>query len=149
MTPAKVSHYRLLQKIGEGGMGEVYLAEDTVLRRRVAVKFLSSKLTNDERAKKRLLREARAAAKLDHPNICGIYEVNLEGELGFIAMQYVEGDTLASRVRSQPMDPHASLSIAIQVTDALADAQDRKSTRLNSSHLVISYAVFCLKKKKI
>ena len=70
-----ISHYRILSKLGQGVMGEVYLAEDTRLNRKVAVKFLPSELVADERAKKRLLREAQAAANLDHPNICAVYEV--------------------------------------------------------------------------
>jgi eukaryotic-like serine/threonine-protein kinase len=103
-------------------MGEVYLAEDTILRRRVAIKFLSSTLTEDDRAKKRLLREARAAAQLDHPNICAIYEVCEEDGLSFIVMQYVEGETLARKTQVERLSFRDSLAIAIQVTDALADA---------------------------
>jgi serine/threonine protein kinase len=103
-------------------MGEVYLAEDLILRRRVAIKFLSSKLNEDEHAKRRLLREARAAAKLDHANICSIYEVGEEGGRSFIVMQYVEGETLACKNLAKHLSVHDSLSIAIQVTDALADA---------------------------
>ena len=103
-------------------MGEVYLAEDTILGRRVAVKFLSAKLTGDERSKKRLLREARAAAKLDHANICAIYEVGeIDGD-SFIAMQYIEGENLACKTRVKRLETHESVDIAIQITDALVDA---------------------------
>ena len=122
MKYATVSHYSLLERIGEGGMGEVYLAEDAVLRRRVAIKFLSSKLNEDEHAKRRLLREARAAAKLEHANICSIYEVGEEDGRSFIVMQYVEGETLACKNQAKRLSLHDSLRIAIQVTDALSDA---------------------------
>lgn len=104
MISQAISHYRIIKKLGAGGMGEVYLAEDTQLDRRVAIKFLRPESTADEQAKKRLVREARAAAKLDHPNICSIYEVVEEDGRAFIVMQYVEGETLASRMRSKPLE---------------------------------------------
>ena len=91
-----VSHYQIIELLGTGGMGEVYLAEDTTLERKVAIKFLRTESVADEQAKKRLIREARAAARLDHPNICSIYEVGEEGDRSFIVMQYIEGETLAS-----------------------------------------------------
>ena len=103
-------------------MGEVYLAEDLVLHRKVAIKFLSTKLNDDEQARKRLLREAKAAAQLDHPNVCAIYEVSEEAGVSFIAMQYVDGETLASKYLTKPPSFSETLNIAIQVTDALADA---------------------------
>jgi len=117
-----LSHYRILSKIGEGGMGEVYLAQDTKLDRKVAIKFLSATLVSDQQAKKRLVREAQAAAKLDHPNICAIHEVSEEDGCSFIVMQYVEGDTLDVRMKRQPLDSSESLSIASQVADAFAEA---------------------------
>ncbi|MFY9608028.1 MAG: protein kinase [Blastocatellia bacterium] len=122
MISATISHYRILQKLGAGGMGEVYLAEDTQLDRRVAIKFLRPESTADEQAKKRLVREARAAAKLDHPNICSIYEVAEEDGRSFIVMQYVEGETLASRMRNKPLELDECLGIAAQLSDALAEA---------------------------
>ena len=103
-------------------MGEVYLAEDLVLHRKVAIKFLSSKLNENEQARKRLLREAKAAAQLDHPNVCAIYEVSEEEGVSFIAMQYVDGETLASKYLTKPPSFAETLNIAIQITDALADA---------------------------
>ncbi|MEK6325096.1 MAG: protein kinase [Acidobacteriota bacterium] len=117
-----ISHYRIIQKLGSGGMGEVYLAEDTQLDRKVAIKFLPPESTADQQAKKRLVREARAAAKLDHPNICSIYEVGEEDGRSFIVMQYVEGETLASVMRTKPLELKACLDIAAQVADALAEA---------------------------
>jgi serine/threonine protein kinase len=117
-----VSHYRILRKLGAGGMGEVYLAEDTRLSRRVAVKFIQRSAAAGDEANARLLREARAAARLDHPNICAIYEVGEEGGRRFIVMQYVEGVTLDRRIQGQPLDLSQTLAIAAEVADALRAA---------------------------
>src|SRR5437879_5280924 len=103
MIGAAISHYRILSKLGAGGMGEVYLAEDTQLGRRVAIKFLPAQSMADEQAKRRLVREAKAAAKLDHPNICSIHEVGESEGQSFIVMQYVDGETLANRIQRNPM----------------------------------------------
>jgi tetratricopeptide (TPR) repeat protein/predicted Ser/Thr protein kinase len=117
-----LSHYRIVSKIGAGGMGEVYLAQDTKLNRKVAIKFLPESLTADEQAIKRLVREAQAAARLDHPNICTIHEVSEADGRSFIVMQYIEGETLDSRMKRKPLDLSESLGIAAQVADALAEA---------------------------
>src|SRR3989441_5311568 len=117
-----ISHYCIVSKIGAGGMGEVYLAQDTKLDRKVAIKFLPESLVADEQARKRLVREARAAAKLDHPNICSIYEVSEDDGRSFIVMQHVEGETLDVRMKRKPLDLSESLSLASQVADALAEA---------------------------
>ncbi len=117
-----LSHYRIIMKLGAGGMGEVYLAQDTLLDRKVAIKLLPAESLADDQARKRLVREAQAAAKLDHPNICSIYEVGEADGRQFIAMQYVDGETLEIRVRRKPLDLSEILSIASQVTDALAEA---------------------------
>jgi len=103
-------------------MGEVYLAQDTLLDRKVAIKILPAESHADEPAKKRLVIEARAAAKLDHPNICSVYEVGEADGRQFIAMQYVEGETLNVRAARKPLDVSEILSIATQVADALAEA---------------------------
>jgi eukaryotic-like serine/threonine-protein kinase len=116
------SRYRIIEKIGAGGMGEVYLAEDTTLGRKVAIKFLPPGSTADVQAKKRLVREARSAAQLDHPNICSVYEVSEEDGHSFIVMQYVDGETLARRISNGPLEPGPALDMAIQVVDALAEA---------------------------
>src|SRR5262245_30639333 len=100
----RLGHYQILSRIGGGGMGEVYLAEDLKLERKVAIKFLPSALRADEQARKRLLREARAAAALDHPNICTIYEVGDEAGRSFIVMQYIEGETLAGRIARERLE---------------------------------------------
>ncbi|MEK6324041.1 MAG: protein kinase [Acidobacteriota bacterium] len=117
-----ISHYRSILRLGAGGMGEVYLAEDTKLDRKVAIKLLPPESMADERAKRRLIREAQSAAMLDHPNICSIYEVGEEGDHSFIVMQYVKGETLAARIQRKPMDFQEALDVAAQVADALAEA---------------------------
>jgi len=117
-----ISHYRIIKPLGAGGMGEVYLAQDTKLDRKVAIKFLPESLVADEQARKRLVREAQAAANLDHPNICAIHEVGEEDGRSFLVMQYVEGETLDFRIKRKPLDLSESLSIATQVADALAEA---------------------------
>ncbi|MEK6322655.1 MAG: protein kinase [Acidobacteriota bacterium] len=117
-----ISHYRVLSRLGSGGMGEVYLAEDARLGRKVAIKFLRTESIGDENAKKRLVREARAAATLDHPNICAIYEVGHEGSRTFIVMQYIEGETLAERIERKPLDLIESARLAEQIADALNEA---------------------------
>jgi serine/threonine protein kinase/Tfp pilus assembly protein PilF len=117
-----ISHYRIVEKLGAGGMGLVYLAEDKRLDRKVAIKFLPAEVATDERAKQRLLREAKTAATLDHPNICSIYEVGQEGDRSFIVLQYIEGETLASRLKRHLPDLPEVLAIAAQVADALNEA---------------------------
>ena len=121
MITRTISHYRILERLGAGGMGEVFLAEDTNLDRKVAVKLLKP-ATADAVAKKRLLREAHAAAKLDHPNICAIHEVAEWNTESFIVMQYVEGETLADRTSRKPLSVEETVDIAIQVADALSEA---------------------------
>ena len=118
----KVAHYEIRSKLGEGGMGDVYLAQDTKLDRKVAIKFLSEPLLSNEHAGKRLVREAQTAAKLDHPNICSIYEVGEENGRTFIVMQYVEGETLELRLKRKPLTPAESIQIATQVADGMAEA---------------------------
>jgi serine/threonine protein kinase len=117
-----VGPYRIEKLLGAGGMGEVYLAEDTKLDRKVAIKFLPPYLEADELAKRRLIREAKAVARLDHPNICATYEVAEEAGRSFIVMQHVEGETLAARIQRKPLELPKSLDVAIQVADALAEA---------------------------
>ena len=118
----KLGRYEIRSKIGEGGMGEVYLAQDPKLERKVAIKVLPARSISDEKAKGRLLKEARAAAKLDHPNICAIHEVGEADEHTFIVMQYIEGETLYERTKRQPLDLAEELCIITQVADALAEA---------------------------
>src|SRR2546427_13232111 len=122
MISETISPYRILQKLGAGGMGEVYLAEDTQLGRRVAIKLLRPETISDEHARKRLVREARAAATLDHVNICSIYEVGEADGRSFIAMQYIEGETVDLRLKRKPLELKESLTIASQIADALTEA---------------------------
>jgi serine/threonine protein kinase len=120
-----IGSYRIESRLGSGGMGDVYLAEDTKLDRQVAIKFLSSYLAQDEFAKRLLIREAKAAAKLDHPNICAVYEVNEEADRSFIVMQYIPGETLASRIKKRKLNLSEALEICIQLMEALVEAHSR------------------------
>jgi eukaryotic-like serine/threonine-protein kinase len=122
MIAESIAHYRIIQKLGAGGMGEVYLALDTKLDRKVAIKILPPDSLAEEALSRRLLREAQAVAKLDHPNICAIYDVN-EAESGtFIVMQYIEGETLAEMMERKALRLGTALSIAEQTAEALAEA---------------------------
>ena len=117
-----LGHYEIRHVLGEGGMGRVYLAEDTKLKRNVALKVLPLANAGDEETHRRMLREARAAAALDHPNICAIYEVGEESGRSYIAMQYLKGETLDTRMMKGRLSCNDALQIAMQVADALADA---------------------------
>src|ERR1041385_8572447 len=125
LVSRRIAHYRIIHKLGAGGMGEVFLAEDTKLERKVAIKTLPAKSIDDAQARRRLFREARAAATLDHPNICGIHEVNEDGDCVFIVMQYVEGETLAQRLLEATLTTDEVLDIGIQVAEALSEAHAR------------------------
>ncbi len=115
-------HYEIIEQIGVGGMGEVYLARDQKLNRRVALKVLPANLSAETEANQRLLREAQAAATLDHPHICAIYEIAEADGYSFIVMQYVEGETLAEKLGKEKLSVQKSLDLAIQIADALAEA---------------------------
>ena len=117
-----VHHYRIVGPIGEGGMGEVFLAQDTVLDRKVALKFLRDLVAQDPNAAKRFLREAKAAAALDHPFICKIYETGEVDGHAYIAMEYVAGETLAQRIARGPLPIREALRTALEVAEALEDA---------------------------
>jgi serine/threonine protein kinase/Flp pilus assembly protein TadD len=117
-----LGRYRIEAQLGAGGMGEVYLAEDTNLDHKVAIKFLPSYLEADEQAKRRLILEAKAAAQLDHPNICRVYKVKEEANRSFIVMQYVDGKTLADRIKDKPLDLREAVDVGMQIVEALAEA---------------------------
>ena len=120
--PVQISHYRIESTLGQGGMGIVYLAEDLLLRRRVALKFLSPSLSRDADARRRLLNEGRAAATLGHPNAAVLYEVGTEGEDLFLAMEYVPGDTLKELAAEGPLPWVEVVDIALGILAALRDA---------------------------
>jgi serine/threonine protein kinase/Tfp pilus assembly protein PilF len=125
MISESIAHYRIIKKLGAGGMGEVYLALDTKLDRKVAIKVLQPDSLAEEKLQKRLLREAQAAAKLDHPNICAVYDVNEADSFTFIVMQYIEGETLAEKMERERLEISTSLAIAAQAAEALAEAHAR------------------------
>ncbi len=120
MIGQTISHYRILGKLGGGGMGVVYEAEDTRLGRHVAIKFLPDNLTGDSKAMERFEREARAASLLNHPSICTIFEVEDYNGHPFIVMEKLEGESLKQRIRGKPMDLDDLLEVAVQVADALS-----------------------------
>ncbi|MFL6281266.1 MAG: serine/threonine-protein kinase, partial [Vicinamibacterales bacterium] len=114
--------YRLISRLGAGGMGEVWRAEDTKLLRQVAIKILPEQLAKDEEWKERFFREARTVAQLNHPNIAGIYSIDQQGDTLFIAMELIEGESLATVMSRGPMIPADAVRVAVHVADGLSEA---------------------------
>ena len=122
---ADLGHYRILNKIGEGGMGEVYRARDTKLDRMVAIKILPSEFAEDDERRNRFVKEAKAASAIEHPNVATIYEIGEAEDIHFIAMQLVEGETLSVRMKRGSLETTDVVSIGLQVADALDAAPHR------------------------
>src|SRR5215831_4041502 len=125
LTPNTViAHYHILSKLGAGGMGEVYLAEDTKLGRKVALKLLPTEFTRDAGRMRRFEQEARAASALNHPNILTIFEIGEANGERYIATEYIDGQTLRERLNGDRLTPPAALDIALQIAAALAAAHE-------------------------
>jgi serine/threonine protein kinase len=135
-----LGHYKILERIGAGGVGEVYRARDTRLGRTVAIKVVTSDIAADPDRRARFLHDARAAAVLSHPNIATLYEVGEEQDQPFLAFEYVPGETLESAIAGRPLNPRRAIELAVQIADALADAHAEGIVHrhLNSTNVFVT-----------
>ena len=140
MIGQTISHYKITAKLGEGGMGVVYKAEDTKLDRPVALKFLAPHLLRDDEARKRFEREAKAAARLDHPNICTVYEIDEAEGQTFLSMAYLEGETVREKIKTRPLKLEDVFDIAIQTAQGLQAAHEKGITHrdIKSANLIVT-----------
>ena len=140
MVGTTISHYKILSELGRGGMGVVYKAEDTKLRRTVALKFLRSDLIEDPEHRERFLREAQAAAALDHPNICTVHEIDEAEGQTFIAMAFIEGQTIKDKIAERPLKLEEALDIASQTTQGLQVAHEKSIVHrdIKSANLMVT-----------
>jgi eukaryotic-like serine/threonine-protein kinase len=125
VIPDKISHFEIQQKLGQGGMGEVFLAKDTKLDRSVALKILPSEFVNDKNYMNRFVREAKAASALSHSNVAHVYEIGEDDGIHFIAMEYIPGETLATRMQRKALTSKEIVNVALQAADALQEAHSK------------------------